>query len=1375
MKKFLLLLVMGALVYSLSAQDVIYTLTGKINDQTTSIDSILVVNKTNNTRLMFKDLPDLPDYNINLTQKAFWGATGIKKFGATQSFLVKRNSPGMLVLACNENRPVPTSLAIFNASGQKIYGFKNLNLTKGQALNIYLGQPGLFIIKIMSPLGVQAFKAIGTQQQKFSSVLVNVTGQAAPVHNSFKATSAISDNGFSFTPGDSIRFTVYKSAYYALPTTVKASGSGTLFFTFKHNTLSIPEETKTETISSTSGGTISFDNGLKLEVPANALSADTKITVKALRPYETIDDGTLTKLTGSAVSQIVDCEPTGTTFSQPVKITIPYYPQLLPEGYTESDLVFLTYHNEQWDTLDIHIDKQSHLAYAYTNHFSKFKIAKNDRTNWVLSDLKLGNVDNTLTLSFKNEYVGSFAGWLIRQVDANYNVVQTQEIYYDIKLYRNKFMGKELIAAKQIYKGLVYTQEGNSVGKELLAGPQAVNKNYFTYNKLPRHASMEENSDIFEMTDNNAPGYRYAAVDVVTFDKNENVVSANFTNLKNNIPQYPDNGSFLLYSTLDGTHKYFKIAPVSALESGEKYYFTIEIRSHGMVNTRRFRGGEFVTSKFTLDDIGSSLGENHAPETPANASPQDNSTDVPVDTKLSWTCSDPDNDPLTYDVYLGKTDNPPLVASNVDKTTYAPGTLDAGTQYYWKIVAKDNPDDATNGPVWRFTTVSGNKPVAAFTATPTSGTAPLTVKFTDQSTYSPSSWSWDFGDGNSSTEQNPSHTYTSAGTYTVKLTVTNDQGSDTKTKTDYITANSGSSNNAIDLDWVNVDGGTFQMGSNNGQDDEKPVRAITVSSFKITKYEITNGQYCKFLNAIGCKSNGSYNDVEYGNVTYISVNTTQITYSNGQFVPKSGKINFPVKDVTWYGAHAFAKWAGGRLPTEAEWEFAAHGGNKSNDFTYSGSNNINDVAWYKKNSGDSTHQIGTKLPNELGLYDMSGNVDEWCKDWYNPDYYSISPRNNPQGPSSGTYRVFCGGSYLGDVNSSRITNRESQRPYFMFNTIGFRIAAISNFSAMPITGSVPLTVTFTDVSTGDPSSWHWDFGDGSTSTEQNPSHTYLKTGTFTVKLSVTDKLGNHKVTKTNYISVRSGELEWVNVDGGTFQMGSNNGRNDEKPVHAVTLNSFKMTKYEITNGQYCKFLNAIGCNSDGSYNDAEYGNINYISIKGTFNDGQITYINGQFVPKKGRTDYPVIYVSWYGAHAFAKWAGGRLPTEAEWEFAARGGNKSKGYTYSGSNILGTVAWYAENEDNRNDSSYMHLVGTKSPNELGLYDMSGNALEWCKDWYNPNYYSNSPQRNPQGPSNGYSRVQRGGEVRSPANHCTVTYRCKIQPTNNINAPGFRIVR
>lgn len=215
----------------------------------------------------------------------------------------------------------------------------------------------------------------------------------------------------------------------------------------------------------------------------------------------------------------------------------------------------------------------------------------------------------------------------------------------------------------------------------------------------------------------------------------------------------------------------------------------------------------------------------------------------------------------------------------------------------------------------------------------------------------------------------------------------------------------------------------------------------------------------------------------------------------------------------------------------------------------------------------------------------------------------------------------------------------------------------------------------------------------------------------------------------------SGGIEMVKVEGSSFLMGKDDStiyedyiyQEPHSPSHRVSLNSFKMSKFEITTTQFCLFLNDINCSSTGFVN-----NILYISIGGN-HPSNINYVDRKFVPYEGEEDFAVYQVTWYGAYEYCKWAGGRLPTEAEWEFAARGGSLSNEYIYSGSNNLDDVCSGCNPETD---------VGTKQPNGLGIYDMTGSAAEWCSDWYDSDYYSYSPATNPQGPSSGSMRVLRG---------------------------------
>lgn len=234
-------------------------------------------------------------------------------------------------------------------------------------------------------------------------------------------------------------------------------------------------------------------------------------------------------------------------------------------------------------------------------------------------------------------------------------------------------------------------------------------------------------------------------------------------------------------------------------------------------------------------------------------------------------------------------------------------------------------------------------------------------------------------------------------------------------------------------DMVFVQGGTFMMGSNDGAGDEKPIHKVYVSDFYMDKYEVTNAQFCQFLNEKGNQTEGGAEWQDIGD------EDCKIMKQGTRYVPVSGYDNHPVIEVSWYGANAYAQCAGKRLPTEAEWEYAARGANISRGYKYSGSNNADAVAWWHKNSGGQTHPVGTKQPNELGLYDMSGNVWEWCADWYDSGYYSKSPYENPTGPASGQVRVMRGGSWSIDEKYLRCSYRNYDYPHPRYDFIGFRL------------------------------------------------------------------------------------------------------------------------------------------------------------------------------------------------------------------------------------------------------------------------------------------------------------------------------------------------
>ena len=221
--------------------------------------------------------------------------------------------------------------------------------------------------------------------------------------------------------------------------------------------------------------------------------------------------------------------------------------------------------------------------------------------------------------------------------------------------------------------------------------------------------------------------------------------------------------------------------------------------------------------------------------------------------------------------------------------------------------------------------------------------------------------------------------------------------------------------NGISFKMILVEGGTFTMGATSEQgtdaeSDEKPAHSVTLSSYYIGETEVTQELWQAVMGSNPSKFKGSKRPVE--RVSWDDCMT---------FIRKLNSLtgkNF-------------------RLPTEAEWEYAARGGNKSKRCKYSGSNTLGDVAWYKDNSGGETHSVKTKTPNEQGIYDMSGNVSEWCQD--RKGSYESSSQTNPTGPSSGSYRVCRGGGWSSGAEGCRVSNRGNGLPTLTGSYLGLRL------------------------------------------------------------------------------------------------------------------------------------------------------------------------------------------------------------------------------------------------------------------------------------------------------------------------------------------------
>lgn len=541
--------------------------------------------------------------------------------------------------------------------------------------------------------------------------------------------------------------------------------------------------------------------------------------------------------------------------------------------------------------------------------------------------------------------------------------------------------------------------------------------------------------------------------------------------------------------------------------------------------------------------------------------------------------------------------------------------------------------------------------------------------------------------------------------------------------------------NGVSFKMIKVQGGTFMMGASTEQatdaeSDERPLHQVTLSTYGIGQTEVTQELWLAVMG-----NNPSYH---------------------------KGDLNLPVEYISWNDCQEFIERLNSltgenfRLPTEAEWEFAARGGQKSNGFKYSGSDNISDVAWHNGNASGKTHKVAIKKANELGIYDMSGNVSEWCQDWYGN--YTNDAQIDPSGSSSGTRRVNRGGSWYDGQNLCRVTNREAWNPSTgaPFGTLGLRLA-------IDIEEEKPLMLSINDVTLVVGSQCDIDIlnGSGNYSVSCNDSivtanindSRLVVTGNHigSTTIYVCDNYSNSKVALT--VTVISSEVsietftvngvsfKMVSVDGGTFTMGATEEQgtdyaNHELPTHQVSLSSFYIGQTEVTQALW----KAVMGNNPSSFGDD--------------------------------LNRPVADVSWNSCQTFITRLNEitgmqfRLPTEAEWEFAARGGIKSLGYKYAGSDNIDEVAWYKNN-----GSSTTHPVASKSPNELGLYDMSGNVWEWCQDWYGG--YTSSDQINPIGPNTGSSRIHRGGSTNSPASDCRVSTRDEYWPSSPNIYLGLRL--
>ncbi len=540
--------------------------------------------------------------------------------------------------------------------------------------------------------------------------------------------------------------------------------------------------------------------------------------------------------------------------------------------------------------------------------------------------------------------------------------------------------------------------------------------------------------------------------------------------------------------------------------------------------------------------------------------------------------------------------------------------------------------------------------------------------------------------------------------------------------------------NGVSFNMMAVGGGSFIMGANHDDqayEDEKPSHEVVLDNYYIGETEVTQGLWYAVMGSCPAFNLGDEKPVDGAS--------------------RDDCLEFIARLNVLTGMQF-------RLPTEAEWEYAARGGRASQGNIFSGSSRIEDVGWSDSNSGNATHDVKSKSPNELGVYDMSGNVWEWCSGYKGK--YSSSKETNPKGPASGFFVVYRGGSALVPSRRCRVSARYADASDFKGNCNGMRLCLDGDnvLTAMfevkaPQPAEEVKPAVQEPVAKADPATTPKPKAESKPKSSDNvvtiPAPVSIKESPVTViadtmavapeEVASTVAVFRHPKNRT--CSVNGVKFNMVYVEPGEFMMGATPEQTDfdadQTPAHLVKIsNAYFMGETEVTQ----ELWQAVMGNNPSTYND--------------------------------NLQLPVETVSWDDCQRFIKRLNAltgltfRLPTEAEWEYAARGGNRTEVNQYSGSYELDVVAWYGENSE-----GFTKEVKTKAPNELGLYDMSGNVWEWCNDWFR--FYSPDAVTDPKGPETGYFKVFRGGSWSYPARNCTTSFRCSEDVTaKNLNI-GFRL--
>lgn len=1064
------------------------------------------------------------------------------------------------------------------------------------------------------------------------------------------------------------------------------------------------------------GGKITLESisplkGASVSIPAGALANETKITVQ-------VDNSK--RPTGNTGAEILKLEPDGLKFSNPVTIKIPisntitnpilYY--FSPDSMTLQQVPIIEF-NQTEGYIKAEIN---HFSRYYVDVYRFFDAWLYNSGSTIKAKVKFGGNNGLASVPVKSSVVWTSGLQIFNAKQSiDYGVTLRVNGTFPELTYGN--IQAELLQDTKSIKSikLAVQRKGMDPVKECWVNVRMVNpdnrdlftsgilssdakENFFSGNALifdfntlaetgkkyylklswclsdnPWGWYLNRFTDVYELNTFQDPAWTTSSMINSDPDKNKNYVDDQYDLVPNKAPTIPSNPSPagdavavvtaptlswdcsdpdndpVTYDVYFGTDNppTTKVSPDqtaknlsrSGLANNTTYYWQVTAKDNNS-NSTTGPVWSFTTAAAIT---------NEAPLAPSNPTPTNNATSISITPTFSWACTDPENDPLTYDLYFGEASSslvlisPGQTAKSFDQTGLTNNTL-----YFWQVIAKDNKGNSTPGPVWKFNTLekNGTAPVSNFNASANRIVKGSSVVFTNTSTNIPTEYLWNFGDNSTSTEKSPTHRYSATGVYEVSLYVKNSFGSDTKTCKELIKVTEASGTNGTVTD---IDGNVYKT--------------------------------VKIGNQVWMAENLETTRFRNGNSISNVTDSWEYLY-NSAYTWYNYDKNYQTRFGAYYNFYAVTDTrglcpSGWHVPTKSEWESLANflggadiAGGKLKETGY--------AHWPSPNTG-ATNEFGfSATPGEERSDNYFYAIEAikwglwWSKTEENTSLASVMFLKHD-------YPTM----FIGDFPKVKGLNCRC----ILDSQTGS--APVADFTASKTTITKGETIQFTDKSTNSPTSWLWDFGDVTTSTEQNPSKTYNSAGNYTVTLKATNNFGNS--TKTTNITV--GE------SGGTNETSSFTDPRDGKTYKTVKIgNQWWMA-------ENLAYLPEVYPPTSSSLIEPRYYVYEYTGSDVTTAQQQPNY-----------TTYGVLY-NWAAAKAACP-PGWHLPTDAEWKQLemALGMTQAQadaiGYrgTDQGTQMKATTGWY-NNGNGTNTSGFSALPGGNLERSGGFFGYVGHGGIW----------------------------------------------------------------